>query len=530
MTSALVTPPAAREYRRFSWQEALMDYLPRHRQTPRARRWVERIPTIIILLLTAVLALRLRNSAFIDEALYINAGQDYLNHIFHGSAVPDHGAYFSGVPVVYPVLAAALDAFGGLYLVRFFSLACVLVTVVIVQDLAQTLFGSRRTGLLAGAAFAFTGSVIFLGAFATFDALCVLLLAFGMWLGVKRTGPRSAAGVGLALALAVTVKYAGAVFVPVVLGIIFVARPHVAKRVAVAIATFLGAIGVVLGLFGNTLLPGIEFTTSTRAALSPAPQSQLLVYVALNIGLLMILALWGAFRAPRGPRPTALVGLMLVGASLLPIAQLRLGEAVSFDKHTAYASLFLAPLAGVGLAALSRGLFKIAPVSLILLVSIIAGISRSSSLYAGWVPLGPVLAEIGRDPEPGLYISSSTDSLKYYTRKTHPDVRWQTTFSLYSAGENQIRRAVAMDKFQMIILRSASTGSAQQDAGQRLLEAAINENPRYRLAREPFPVQQYSTDRWFVYRLAKGAPSASYNSDSPRSNPNPTSSSGGLHP
>lgn len=501
-------------YRRFTWQEAILDYLPTRRQTARARVWVERLPTVAILLLTTLLAARLRNSAFIDEALYINAGQDYLNHLFYGSSVPDHGAYFSGAPAVYPVLAAALDAVGGLYLVRFFSLLCVLATIVVVQDFAQTVFRSRRVGLLTGTAFALTGSVIFLGAFATFDALCVLLLAVAMWLGVKKRGIGSAVGVGLALSLALTVKYAGAVFVPVVLGVLVIAGPQAVKRSAVALGTLIVVVAGVLFTVGESLRPGIAFTTSTRTALSPTAQSQLLVYAALNIGLLVALALLGAFRAERRRRPLLLVLVLLGGAALLPVAQLRLGEAVSFDKHTAYAALFLAPLAGLGLASLSRGLFKLAPVLVVMLVALIAGVSRSGTLYASWVPLDPVLSVINSSATPGLYISSSTDALKYYTRKDHPDVRWETTFALYSTGEDRIRRAVASNRFQMIILRSASTGSAQQDSGQRVLEQAIADNPRYQLAREPFPVQPYSTDRWFVYRLGAGPVEQPYLSDS----------------
>ena len=517
-------PSAPREpgYRRFTWQEAIVDYLPVHRRTARACLWVERLPTAAILLLTALLCVRLRNSAFIDEALYINAGQDYLNHLLHGSPVPDHGAYFSGVPVVYPVLAAALDAVGGLYLVRFFSLLCILVTIVVVQDFTHTVFQSRRAGLLAGAVFALTGPVIFLGAFATFDALCVLLLAIAMWLGVTQQGLWSAVGVGLALSLAVTVKYAGAVFVPVVIAIVLLAGAHALKRVGAALGILAVVVGGVLVVFGDTLGPGIRFTTSTRLALSPTSQSQLLVYVALNIGLLITLALWGAARVAHGRKVVVvlLVLVLLAGSALLPVAQLRLGEAVSFDKHTAYAALFLAPLAGLGLAAMSRGLFKLAPVLTILVVALIAGVSRSGTLYAGWVPLDPVIAIINSSPQPGLYISSSTDPLKYYTRKSHPEVRWQTTFALYSGGERTIQRSVAANQFQMIILRSASTGSAQQDAGQRVLEQAIADNPRYQLVRAPFPVQPYSTDRWFVYRLGAAPTEQPYRSDSsPRTSP-----------
>ena len=515
MTTTLGPTVGPAPYRRFSWQEAIVDYLPKHRQTPRAYAWVERLPTISILLLTALLALRLRNSAFIDEALYINAGQDYLNHLLHGASVPDHGAYFSGVPVLYPVLAAALDAVGGLQLVRLFSLLCLLVTVVLVQDFTQVVFRSRRAGLLAASAFALTGSVIFIGALGTFDALCILLLALAMWLAVKTPGKGSAVGIGLVLSLAVSVKYTGAIFVPMIIGLLLLSGAGAWKRAALAVATFVLTIGVVLYVFGASLLPGIEFTTAMRSALSPTSRAQLLVFVVLNIGLLVALALHGARKSARENRKAGwLVALLLLGAIALPAAQVRLGEAVSFDKHTSYAALFLAPLAGMGLAAISRGIFKLAPVGLVLLLALIAGVSRSGTLYAGWVPLEPVLSTIGRTPSAGLYLSSSADSLKYYTRKTNPEVRWQTTFALYAAGTEQIQRTVNTNRFQMIIFRSGATGSGQQDSGQQVLAQAVTDNPRYQLVREPFAVQPYSADRWFVYRLTEAVPSGAYGSDS----------------
>jgi hypothetical protein len=145
----------------------------------------------VVLAVTALFSVRLRNTAFIDEALYLNAGKNYLAHWFGGADLPvGTGDLFSGVPVLYPVLAGALDNVGGLYLVRAFSLLCVLGTAVLIQRTTRAMFGGQ-SGTLAAAAFCFTGSVIFIGWFATFDALCILLLAAGAYVGVTRHGNKS---------------------------------------------------------------------------------------------------------------------------------------------------------------------------------------------------------------------------------------------------------------------------------------------------------------------------------------------------
>jgi len=57
VTTTADRPAAAAPYRRFTWQEALVDYLPARRRTARAFRWVERVPTAVVLLLVALLAL-----------------------------------------------------------------------------------------------------------------------------------------------------------------------------------------------------------------------------------------------------------------------------------------------------------------------------------------------------------------------------------------------------------------------------------------------------------------------------------------
>lgn len=516
--SVLEQPSATSTYRRPTWQEAVVEYLPPERRTARARKWAEWLPTAVVLLVSALLALRLRNSAFIDEALYLNAGADYLAALRDGTPAPDHGAYFSGAPALYPVLAAVLDALGGLWMARAFSLLCVLVTIVLVQDTAQRLFASRRTGLLAGAAFGLTGPVLFVGSFATFDALCIALIAGATWGAVARSSLLSAGAVGAALATAMTVKYTAAVFALPVLAVLVLAGRRGIRRLAVAVLVMTSLVAAVLAVHGESLRPGIEFSTSARSALSPASSGQLIAYLVVDLGLLLLLALKGAargrpvvgsVRARQRLRPVLIVVVLLGSAALLPVAQLRLGEAVSFEKHLAYSALFLAPLAGVGLASISRGLTKFAPPLLVLLLVLIAGVARSGSMYEGWPPLDAVVDVIDDDPTPGLYISSASDALEYYTRKDHPDIEWQTTFALYSTGPAGIRRAVQTRSFQFVALRSDSTGSPSQDAGQDVLRKALEASRDYELAAAPFPVRRWSTDVWVIYRLKPPDPGRS---------------------
>jgi hypothetical protein len=502
---------AAVTYRRHTWQEAIADYLPPHRRTERAYRWINRLPSIVIVTVMSMLVMLLRNGAMIDEALYINAGNDYLHHLTQGTPTPDHGAVLSGAPVLYPILAALLNAAGGLWLVRLFSLACMIVAVFAVQRWTTNMTGSRRDGILAALAFAFTGPVIFLGAFATFDAVAVMLLAVGMALGTSyNRNLWTAVIAGLVLALAVATKYTAGVFVPVAVAVILLAVPYAWKRAAVVAGSCVATLGVAYLLWGDTVAGGLKFTTTQREALAPTDPSVLVALLMLNLLLLFLLALWGGFRYlyPKGQgrakhRSALLVPVILIGAGLaLPVAQISIGEGVSFTKHTAYSALFLAPLAGVALASISRGMLKLGPIIGLSVLIIFVGYGRSQAMYTEWVDVKPALTMIEYNPKPGLYVSSSADVLKYYTAGEHPQIDWETTFVLYYGGEQAIKEAIETGKYQMVLLRNSSTGNPEQDTAQATLLNALAASDKYELVTDSLPVGGYRAENWVIYEKA----------------------------
>ena len=482
-------------YRRPAWNEAVSQALPPKLQVESTPRWVNRAPLIAVMALLAALSLRLSNTAFIDEALYINAGHDYLTHWLTGDGVEAYGDSFSGVPFVYPVLAGVLESLGGLLLVRGFSLLCVLAATIFVYRALADL-GYRSEGMLAAAVFALTGPVVFAGALATFDALVIAMLAAAFWTGVHQ-GWASAVATGAILGLVPVMKYTGAIFIPVVLGVVFLTSPRWRALLAGVIAAVIP--GAAWLAWSDQIAAGIAFTTADRTALSPHSTGDLAAWVALDIGILTLIALAGGLLLARRGPGHALLGLGLLGGGMaLPAAQLILGEGVSFNKHMAYSALFLAPLAGYALAKLSRRTWKLLPVAVLLLTTLLFGVSRSDAMYNSWVSVQPVLDVIEDDPRPGIYISSATDSLKYHLRD-RPEITWETTFSLYPQGEEATRVAVEDQRFQSVILRSASTGAPDQDAGQAVLLRALRDSPNYKLT-ATMPAREHSeTDMWLVF-------------------------------
>ena len=187
-------------------------------------RW----PLLVVLAVQATLSLRLvwSATAFQDEALYLRAGHLEWAHWLHQAPIPGFPAYFSGAPVIYPPLAAAADSLGGLAAARLLSLCFMLGVTGLLWATTARLYG-RRAALLASGLFATLAGTQFLGAFATFDAMALFLLALAAWLAVRAAAPATGgwspsrtallAAAGLALAAANAVTYPTVLFTPVVL-------------------------------------------------------------------------------------------------------------------------------------------------------------------------------------------------------------------------------------------------------------------------------------------------------------------------
>jgi hypothetical protein len=498
-------------YIRPTWRQAVADYLPESWCGERADRWIGRLPVIVILAIYVVLCLRLNNSVFIDEARNINAGEDYLLHWLNNGRPVDHSAYFSGAPTMYPVIAAILNSAGDLVLVRLFSLACIVVTVVVLQSTVAHVCSSRRAGLLAGCAFAFTAPVVYVGALGTFDAVCLLLLTSSVWAAVTRQSSISAVASGCLLTLGVMANYCAAIFVPFVFLLILVEmgapeppsdRAH-RTRTGIIVGVTIGALSASYLVAGDNISKGVAFAiNSERAPANEQSAATLLGWATLNIGLLTGLAVIGVMTLVlrnRSIRSTIARLCLLTAAALPALTDIWFGDAATFDVHNTYSALLLAPLAGSTLASLSHRLFRLVPVALILLAALAPAVNRSNYLFHTWADVTPVLAAVNKDPQEGLYLSAAADTLDYYTRTSNPQIGWDATSRLYAQGTAAIRTTIEQRKYQMIVVRSVSTASPNQT----FLLKTLERSPDYESI-EPTR-SETAGDQWIIYQLVNHA-------------------------
>jgi len=413
----------------------------------RRRRMISRGLLSVLLLVQALLSLRLTNTAFGDEALYIWAGHVEIANLFHG--VPNLGGfdgYFSGAPVLYPVLAAAVDSVWGLAGVRFMSLLFMLVATSCLYSITRRIF-NERAGLCAAALFAFADPVLFMGNFATYDALAVCLLALSTWI-VVYTAHRHWATVLCAapvVSLACGVKYASALFLPTIaLLLVLLAYQHHGIRAALtrgAVFTA-GVVGIIGGALAATgYWRGIQSTTTARAH-GTTGAGTILMDSATWGGLLFAVAVIGTVlytrtarlsevpgwrRAVPGARWRLALGLLLTSTALLPtLYQMHLQTEVSLQKHVGFGLFFAAPMAGVGVTRLMGAHFKFPQWAIAIGVAALTlGMTQSAENYGSWpntTYLIPQLARIVRpgqewlgDPQEGPIYYLSKEGLTSYT-------------------------------------------------------------------------------------------------------------------
>ena len=347
-----------------TWRLAAESFLPERART-KGRSVIAHAPLLLLLVLQAVFSLRLDNSAFQDEALYIYTGHWILDSWQSGGEVFSHPeSFFSGAPYLYPVLAALLDAVGGLSLVRLFSCLCMLSSTVAVYWTTNLLFAHRpgvRPGNYAAAVFAFSAPVIFLGKFATFDAAAFTLMAWAMalivWTVRHQNSVWWALLAGGLIALAVVTKYSSAIDAPFILLLGLLAalpttrsRLHALLRGFVAGATALLLLAVSALTWAAPLVAGLSRTTTERVGIDRTPMQDLLWDVANWSGPTFVLILaGGAYLAMSRP---ALALVMTSGALAAVLYQSYMGEAVSLHKHIVLGVMIGAPLAGLLLARL----------------------------------------------------------------------------------------------------------------------------------------------------------------------------------
>jgi len=473
-------------------------------------------PLAVVLAVQALLSLRLvkADTAFQDEALYLWAGHLEWAHWLHGQPLPPFAPYFSGAPVAYPAVGALADSVGGLAGARVLSLFFMLGATVLVWDSARRIDGPR-TAFFAAALFAVLGPTLHVGAFATYDALSVLLIAMASWLVIRAGTRQEATGLlvaaGAALALANVCAYSSVLFDPVIVAIAFlvawpqygakVARGRIATLLTVAVALLVAA----LLIGGRDYAHGVRLTTLGRVS-GPDSAPSVLSDAWSWTGLVIIAAACGvavSWIRHRGGALTWLLAVLTIAALLGPLEQASLHTTASLNKHVDLGAWFAAIPAGYAVDKLiaavtddrSRAITSIACVVALAFPASL-GISQSRAFATAW-PNSSSFIAIFRpmaSQGSGHLLVEDPSIAKYYLPAGSHWQRWSSTRNIVlpsgastggpsdAAGvvgpgnAGTFAQYIAQGYFSYVALNFADT-----TALDLMIRADLRRNPRYRI-------------------------------------------------
>ena len=348
-------------WRAAAWAEESAGLLPKVLPDggARRRRLLSLWPLLVVLAVQAGLSLRLlrADTASQSEALYLRAGHLEWANWLHGVPIPPFPKYFSGAPVIYPPIGAVADSVGGLAGARVLSLAFMLGATILLWSTTGRLFG-RRASFFASALFALLGTTLHLGAFATYDAMSLFLVALAAWCVIRpgARGPATGwmlAGAGV-LALANVAAYTTLLFDPLIVALALLTSPWTsrgllaARRAGTVLVGTAALLGLVVAADRSDYLGGFERTMVTPVAGSASAQS-VLGQSWYWAGLLLLLAV-SAVVISVATRQAAAQSVLLVflTAALIfgPLEQAHLHTVATLNHHVGLGAWFTAIAAG----------------------------------------------------------------------------------------------------------------------------------------------------------------------------------------
>lgn len=347
--------------------------IPRVQARPRSGATVlAALPVVGILVIQALLTIRLMpyvGSDHGDESIYIYSGHQLIYELLHGGGSPYYETWYSGTPVIYPILAAVADHFGGLVAARGMSTVFMLCATALLFLTARRLFG-YWVGVTAAGLFVGLGVTQNLGALATFDAMSLALLAGAAYCAVRSaSGPRWLLLVPVVLLAANAAKYVSVLFDPVVIGLgAFQLIPEgwsrVWQRIAgLGTATFT-LTSVAVFLAGNAYVTGIMFTTLSRksgtntilaatSASSVEVVSRSWEWTGAVVVLGILALLIALLHRSNIRRHLPLLVLLTIAGTLVTLGNIRLHTAQSMEKHDDFGVWFTCIPAAYALAYLA---------------------------------------------------------------------------------------------------------------------------------------------------------------------------------
>ena len=353
-----------------------------------------------------------------------------------------------------------------------------LVATVLLYSTSRYLFGYWPS-VTAAALFASLGITQALGAYATFDAMALALMAFAVYCAVRAvTSSAWLLAIPVVLFLANASKYACVIFDPVVITVASLMltsggwRRIALRAAALSSATaVLTVVGVVLA--GTAYLKGILFTTIARKTgtgilnLNPASTSIIVRFSWGLIGLVVVIgaaALLMAAAIPQERKTIPLLAVLLLAGLLVTLEAIRLQDLTSVNKHDDFGAWFAVMPAGYALA---RGveLVRRRYIRVVCAIPAIIGIGLTMQCYTKDVPIDPSPNMRGTGViVPYLRVNSS---YRYLLGGSLATLFCMTTISLFRGKEPSMTITLSIQSLVGVAMRVARRPESHACAQRR---------------------------------------------------------------
>jgi 4-amino-4-deoxy-L-arabinose transferase-like glycosyltransferase len=326
-----------------------------------------------LLLLGIIFAIRIHNinynTPFADEAIYVTVGEEALSGIYTQNAPTwMFGSY------IYPAIAAITNHLAGITGLRILSAVLSTITAVFIFLGTAHLF-SRQAALWATLIFGLTGSAINMGQFAVMDALAIPLLAMALYSlvtadpGMKRGAHNYLLAAAICFSLSVLTKYISILYLPAFVLIGLALYMSQGRFIGPVITLFLCPVIFILGAYLAYYLVELAVLITSRPPYVFDWTGDWGIVQALWVeigGVMLIVLLTVAMKivswrqiffakTSAQTKPAVLLSfsfISLLGLSILaaPLYHLATGNSQALWQHSLYSLVFLAPLAGYGVA------------------------------------------------------------------------------------------------------------------------------------------------------------------------------------
>jgi 4-amino-4-deoxy-L-arabinose transferase-like glycosyltransferase len=332
----------------------------RDKRDLRVRLSIESV--LFFFLLTLIFIIRITNirynTLFVDEAIYATVGKNFLSGVSQNATTWMYGSY------LYPFISAITNYFTGVIGVRLLSALMTSLAAVIVFQVTGRLFNSAA-GLWAMLLFGLAPISINIGQYAVYDAPVVPLLALTGYFLIRAVEAQGRAEYGhlfiaaVCFSIATLSKYFALLYFPslIIFGVLLYRLRG--RRSWPLWAVFVGASGLLLGIYAAFYRRDLLQLLAGNYGVISGQRWTIFKDIWAEMAVMSLLALVGAYwlwrtwsRRPvqHKGRWAALITILVLSFFAAPLYHLIVVNLHSAWKHTVYSLIFLAPLAGYGVA------------------------------------------------------------------------------------------------------------------------------------------------------------------------------------